>query len=340
MAHLKEQAIEIFLHTLEAIDIKAVVDAKIRVDGDRLLAGESVIDLTRYDEVVALGLGKASLKMGRALVEKLGDRVTRGVLVTGQQESVLFGPEIEVIVGGHPVPTKGSLKAGERLLELAGSCGSGSLIIFLISGGGSALAESLVSPNVTLEDLKELNRILITCGAGIEEINTIRKCISRVKGGGLGRRALSTGAGLIAIYVSDVNPGDLRSIASNPILPEPPARDRAREIVARYNLAERLPSSILNLLKSVPAREPSDAGQAPILDTVLLCDNRLALEAASLVAEGLGFLVQICDDLREGEYREVAQQMIKRLYDMRSQFPDRPICLISGGEVSCVVSGN
>lgn|SRR5262245_18179688 len=340
MRDLKKQAVEIFLGTLESIDIKTVFDAKIRVEGDTLFAGESVIDLTRYDEIVAIGLGKASIKMGLALVDVLGERVTRGVLVTGQQDHPAFGPSIEVIVGGHPVPTAGSLVAGDRLLEVAGSCGSRSLIIFLISGGGSALAESLASPNVTLEDLKELNRILITCGASIEEINTIRKCISKIKGGGLGSRAVSSGARSIGIYVSDVNPGDLRSVASNPILREPPARSRVRAIVARYNLAGRLPPSILSLLES---REPPDVSgdvQSQDLDTVLLCDNTLAIEAAARIAGGLGFLVQVCDDLMEGDYKEIAEEMIRRIYGLRKEFSGRAICLISGGEVSCVVSGD
>jgi len=340
MTDLKQSAIEIFLRTLKAIDIKAVFDAKIRVEGDTLLAGESVIDLTRYEEIVAIGLGKASVKMGQALVETLGDRVTRGVLVTGQPEDSAFRPEIEVLAGGHPVPTEGSLRAGDRLLEVAGSCGPWSLIMFLISGGGSALAESLVSPNVTLEDLRELNQILITCGASIKEINTIRKCISKIKGGGLGRRALSTGAGSIAMYVSDVNPGDLRSIASNPVLPEPPGRKRALGILARYKLAGRLPPSILRLLESPCEPEPSSAGQSGIPDTVLLCDNRFAIEAAGRIAQGMGFLVKVYEDLREGGYKEIAQEMINRLYGLRKQFPDTAICLISGGEVSCVVSGN
>jgi glycerate-2-kinase len=340
MADLKQQAKEIFLTTLEMIEVKAVFDRKIRVGGDMLFAGEYVIDLNRYEEVVAIGLGKASLRMGMALDEALGDRLTRGVLVTSAQPNVVPSPRFETVVGGHPLPTEGSLWAGQRLLEMAATCGPKSLVIFLISGGGSALAESPASANVSLEDLKELNRILIGCGATIEEINMIRKAISRIKGGRLGHCVASTGAQSLAIYVSDVNPGDLRSIASNPVLPEPPGRDEALKIVAGYDLEGRLPSSVLRALESGAAEDDSGARQHSLLRTVLLCDNRFAIEAASNVAGSLGFLVHTCYDLTEGDYRDVAGEMIERLSGLRNQFSDRAICIISGGEVSCVVSGS
>ena len=340
MGDLKQQAIEIFLRTLDAIEVKSVFDRKIRVEGRLLFAGESVIDLNRYKEVVAIGLGKASLRMGKALEEALGDRLTRGVLVTSQQDYLSLGPGIEVLVGGHPVPTVGSLRAGERLVRVAESCGSGSLIIFLISGGGSALAECLLAPEILLEDLKSLNQTLIRCGANIREINTVRKAISKIKGGGLGRVAAATGADFVGVYISDVNQGDLRSIASNPVLSEEPAREGALEVIGKYNLSSRLPATILGVLESFHTAPLTDTSRDSILGTVLLCDNRMALECAGRVAAGLGFETHIFDDLVEGDYRDVAVQMIERLSVLRSRFPDMPLCVISGGEVSCVVSGN
>jgi glycerate-2-kinase len=341
MNDLKQEALEIFLRTLDAIDVKSVFDQMVRVEGDILVACESRIDLSRYEEVVAVGVGKASVKMAQALVAALGSRVSRGVVVTGEQGVVGVAPEIEVVVGGHPVPTEGSLRGGQRLLEVVERCGPGSLIIFLISGGGSALAESPVSPNVSLEDLMALNQILITCGATIQEINTIRKRVSRIKGGGLGRTASERGAEYIALYISDVNPGDLLSIASNPVLPETSAAESALRIVRRYSLSERLPVSVMKVLEdseyvgaSLPVVESS------LLGTILLCDNRVAVEAAARIAQELGFWPSICEDLREGDYKDIANTMMERLCDVRSRFSDRRVCLISGGEASCVVSGS
>src|SRR5215469_10645372 len=102
MGDLKEQAIRIFLRTLDAIEISGVLDRKVRVDGDSLIVGDSTIDLGGYREVVAVGLGKASVKMAQALVASLGDRVTRGVVVIGEQGIMSPGPQVEVVVGGHP----------------------------------------------------------------------------------------------------------------------------------------------------------------------------------------------------------------------------------------------
>ena len=339
MGDLKQQAIKIFLRTLDAIDVSGVFDRKVRVDGDTLIVGGSRIDLGKYREVVAVGLGKASVKMAQALVASLGSRVSRGVAVTGEEGVVSRGPQIEVVVGGHPVPTSGSLMAGEKLLEMVGSCEPSSLIIFLISGGGSALAESLVSPNVSLEDLRDLNQILITCGANIYEINTIRKRISRIKGGGLGRCAVEREAEFIALYISDVNAGDLRSIASNPVLPEAHGREAALMVVSKYELSGKLPASVIEVLEGEENPGNSRPAESSLLGTELLCDNSVAVQAAARIASEFGFWPMICEGLSEGDYKDIANAMIERLFDLRRRFSDRKVCLISGGEVSCVVTG-
>jgi hydroxypyruvate reductase len=339
MGDLKEQAIKIFLRTLDAIDVLGVFDRKVRIDGDTLVVGDSAIDLGRYKEVVAVGLGKASVKMAQALVASLGSRVSRGVVVTGEKGVVSPGPQIEAVVGGHPVPTNGSLMAGEKLLEIVGSCRPLSLIIFLISGGGSALAESPVSLNVSLEDLRDLNQILITCGANIHEINTIRKRISRIKGGGLGRCAVERGAEFIALYISDVNAGDLRSIASNPVLPEALGREAALKVVSKYKLSGKLPASVIEVLEGEEDPGNSRDAESSLLGTELLCDNSVAVEAAARIASEFGFWPAICEDLSEGDYKNIANSMIERFFDLRRRFSDRKVCLISGGEASCVVTG-
>jgi hydroxypyruvate reductase len=216
MADLKEIAKSLFLRTLKAIEPDYAIQQKVHLDGGMLILNEEQISLDAYDEVVLIGMGKASLKMGAAAEALLGDRIKRGVLVTDR----LSGTRVrsEVVVAGHPLPDENSLIAGEKILTLLQSCGEGSLIVFLISGGGSSLVECPSSPLISLEDLRATNLVLTRCGAAIEDINTIRKSLSKIKGGGLGRAAESSKC--IGLYISDVNPGDLRSIASNPLLPE------------------------------------------------------------------------------------------------------------------------
>jgi glycerate-2-kinase len=146
------------------------------------------------------------------------------------------------------------------------------------------------------------------------------------------------------VYISDVNSGDVRSIASNPLLSEGPVRERALAVVRRFRLTGMLPRAVLKELYSGDRRseDASPGREAPgtILGTVLLCDNSIAVEAAGRVAAGLGFHTYTYADLVEGDYRAVAEEMIARLWELRSRLPAEPLCLITGGEVSCVVTGN
>lgn len=331
---LKREAIQIFLSALRSIDIRRRMRKKVKLEGDCLRIGQGRVDLSGYREVVVIGFGKASVTMGAALEHILGGRITRGLLVTNRLYPFKVG--LEVIVGGHPLPDENSLRAGKRVLELVSSCGSDSLAIFLISGGGSALVEAPIWDDVTLEDLQKLNQILITCGASISEINTIRKYLSRVKGGRLGALAA---APRVAIYVSDVNPGDLRSIASNPLLEDDASLGDFFLVLEKYDLASKLPKSIAKRIERGELPElPRDVPHP--LASLLLLDNGDALKAAARAAKRRGFHPVIEWGFIEGHYQHIADALLDRLLELRRELPDRPICLISGGEASCPVRGD
>jgi glycerate-2-kinase len=336
MSDLKETARQIFLETLKAIEPKSVIEKLIRVDGGILNLGTEQISLDGFKEVVLIGMGKASLKMGRAVEGLLGGRFNRGILVTDRHTGISV--RSEVVVGGHPLPDANSLMAGERIVELVRSCGSETLLIFLISGGGSALVESPVSTAISLEDLRITNQVLITCGATIREINLIRKSLSKIKGGGLGW--LARNSKCVGLYISDVNPGDLRSIASNPLLPEEIGSETPLELVTRYKLDEKLPRSVVDVLErgSVRSHEWSSDDPSPL--SILLLGNSNALEAAAQRAKAMGFRVEVRADLIEGEYRTVADELLEHLVRMKTSYPNERVCVISGGEVSCPVRGD
>lgn len=335
MTDLKETAKRVFLGTLKAIEPDSVIKHKLRVDGETLSLGSEQIPLDGFTEVVLIGMGKASLKMGCAVENLLGHRVKRGLLVTDRRSSV--SARSEVVVGGHPLPDANSLIAGERIVELVRSCGDGALIIFLVSGGGSALVELPVSRSISLEDLRVTNQVLIGCGATIREINIIRKSLSRIKGGGLGW--LARNSKCVGLYISDVNPGDLRSIASNPLLPEEIGEEVSLDVVKRFNLIDKLPRSVVNVIQKGSLKRFSgqwnSTGFRPL--TMLLLDNSNAVQAAAEQARQLGFRVEVGADLIEGEYRTVADQSVDRLLNLKSSFPNERVCVISGGEVSCSV---
>jgi glycerate 2-kinase len=337
MIDLKETAKRVFLGTLNAIEPEAVINRKLRIDGETLSFGSDQIALDQFKEIVLIGMGKASLKMGSAVERLLGHRVKRGILVTNRRSSVKV--RSQVVVGGHPLPDANSIIAGQKIVNLVESCDELSLVVFLISGGGSALVELPVSELLSLEDLRTTNQALVGCGATIREINLIRKSLSRIKGGGLGWLVRTKGSTSVGLYISDVNPGDLRSIASNPLLPEEVTATSSLGVVRRFNLIDKFPSSVLNVLQQQPFERffigSKDAGALPL--TMLLLDNTVAVQAAAEEASRLGFRVEVAQDLIEGEYRTVADQLVDRLLKLKSSFPTQPVCVISGGEVSCPV---
>jgi glycerate 2-kinase len=334
---LKDQAVYIFLQSLQEVDIDRTIKEKLRVEDDTLFVLEESLKLSSYKQIVVIGIGKASLKMGNALKSLLGDKLDKSLLVSDRRHPVNL--DTEIIIAGHPIPNRQSLLAGQRIVELLRSCDEFSLIIFLISGGGSSLVELLPSPQVTLEDIQNLNRVLITCGASIHEINVIRKHLSGLKGGRLG--LLTKRCRLLAIYISDVNPGDLRAIASNPLLPDEASLDDFYEVLRRYDLIDKLPGSIVKMIErgqilGLPSAEEINTER---ITTLVLLDNTDVVKAAYRAASQLGFHVEAAFDLVEGNYREVADELLERMARLQYRLPNRPVAIVSGGEVLCPVHG-
>ena len=331
---LKKIATELFLRTVASIEPQSILKKAISVDGSTLLIGKEEIALDDFGEVVVIGIGKASLSMGEAVETIFGSRITRGLLVTNRYASTAV--KSEVIVAGHPLPDPNSIRAGKRIVELVKSCGTDSLIVFLISGGGSSLVEMPVSDSISLQDLRTMNRVLVNSGAPIAEINIVRKSISRIKGGRLGQLAAKSRC--VGLFISDVNPGDIKSIASNPLLPE--NLPDPIEILRGFNLLDRLPASVVNAIyerNTSGLLEDEEINRAPRM--LLLLDNSHAVASAAEHARKLGFRVEVNNELTEGDYQTVADSLLARLLIMKRESHGERVCLISGGEVSCVVHG-
>lgn len=336
MTDLREIAKCIFLDTLGAIEPASAIRNKLQIEGATLSVAGEQIALNSYSEVVLIGLGKASLKMGAAIEALLGSRVKRGILVTNRRCHVEV--RSEVVIAGHPLPDANSLRAAEKITELLRTCGNDTLIIFLISGGGSSLVELPLSQEISLEDMRAANQVLVGCGATIREMNVVRKQLSRVKGGGLGY--LARGSKCVGLYVSDVDPDDMLSIASNPLLPEEPAEDALYEVIDKYRLRGRFPRSIgraLDLKTPSHSESERDFVERPL--TVLLLDNTSAIQAAATLAGQHGFRVEVDAQSIEGDYRSIADKSIEQLSNLSWSSSNQPVCVISGGEVSCPVRG-
>jgi hydroxypyruvate reductase len=233
-----------------------------------------------------------------------------------------------------------SLHAGERVLDFVSSLKEDDTLVCLISGGGSAL---VTAPCVPLEDLQTLTSLLLASGARIDEINTLRRQLDRVKGGGLAR---ATKAKIVSLILSDVIGNPLEAIASGPTVPDPTTSEDALAILKKYELEEKTPKAITSFLKSKNSSHSQGVffdtqGQAPGLhaENIVIGDNKLAAEAALGQAQREGFHVSLLTNQMQGEARDVGITLAKQLRDEATTRP-HPFCLIAGGETTVTIKGN
>src|SRR6266704_6224499 len=202
MAQLKQLARKIFQETLAAIDIPATMQRKLQRKGTVLLCGGTKIDLRDFEKLRVVAIGKAAHAMVEGLALVLAPFVRFEGVVSAPTPARKPVAGMKYFVAGHPLPNAESLKAAEEILALLKKCDEKTLVFFLLSGGGAALVELPLDPRQTLEDVQQIYRALVTCGASIDEIKTVRKHLSAVKGGRLA--AVANGATKITMAVSDV----------------------------------------------------------------------------------------------------------------------------------------
>jgi hydroxypyruvate reductase len=345
---LRDSARAVFRDALAAVDARRAVLEAVRVeDGSLRVLGER---LGTCAKVYSVALGKAAAAMASALEERLGDSLAGGVLSAPPSGLKLSG-RWRVFEGGHPLPNVASLDAARAAFGLLDEADAlAALVVFLVSGGGSAMLESPRDARVTLEDLRETNRVLVTCGAAIDEVNAVRRALSAVKDGGLSLRAPRSKQ--LTLIVSDVPRGRERDVASGPTLAPNADSPDAREVVARYGLDSKLPSSIRLALEEFAAtRANVDEGKPssnhegdenlPSSNHFVLLGNDSACEAAAESARARGFAVETARDIGEQPVEEGAALLVSRLFELyaREGANARGVCLVSGGEFACPVRG-
>ena len=305
---------EIFDYALVSVDPRPAVEEAIRQ-----------IELSSA-QIYAIAIGKAATSMALGLEDALGDKLSAGVIVS---TSLHKSPRWQSFIGGHPLPNKASLAAARAAFTLLDRANDEQAsVIFLISGGGSAMLEWPASDEISLDDLCTANQDLVSCGARITEVNSVRRAFSAVKGGGLARRAPR--AQMFTLIVSDTNPGDEASVASGPTLAAPADAPKAIEVVEHYHLETVLPESIMRTVRHVQNSSRDVNGSHAVL-----LDNRTAINAAAQKARALGFTCATLDDVREQPIQEGCELLLASLIHRNDQF-----CALSGGEFSCPVRGD
>ena len=332
----KELAMQIFLDAMASLDLRTAMLARLKRDGELLKAGEISLFLKRPPRVVAFG--KAANRMAAMLDEILGGRIEAGVCVSPGEPAKKLD-RFRYFLGGHPYPQAGTLEGARAALELVSNLTPEDAVIFLVSGGGSAIFEQPFDSTVSLSDLREFNRVLVTCGLPIEQINVLRKHTSAVKGGRLAIRAYP--ARQLTIYISDV-PEDLFSmVASGPTLPDESTAEQAYALAEQDGLVSRFPPSIRKRFLDHTLEETPKPGDERLKNShnLRLLSNRNAVEAARAAGEKLGFESEIDRNPWDADYQQVAQSNLLSLKALAEAHEGQPVCLIAGGEVICPVTG-
>jgi glycerate 2-kinase len=331
--------------SIQAVDPENAVRKYLRQENNQLTLGDKVFNLDEIERIFVVAFGKASLPMALAAAEIIPDRLTAGIIITkAHSQFSIDHSTYKIIVASHPVPDQRGVEGAEQIIDLLKTSTENDLVICLISGGGSALLTAPVE-GISLDNLQQLNRSLLACGAAIGEINTLRKHVSRLKGGSLAR--LAHPAQVASLILSDVIDDPLDVIASGPTVPDPTTFMDAMAVIERYRIARQIPKPVLDYLRdgcngSHPETpKPAD----PIFEQVytrIIGNNYQAAKAGLDQAQALGLQTILLTAALEGEARFLGPVLaaIARQIDQSGDPLPRPVCIIAGGESTVTIQGD
>jgi hydroxypyruvate reductase len=339
---LRDDAIAIFQAGLQAVEPAAAIRRHVSREENFLIVAGRKYDLRHFKNIYVAGAGKAACPMAAVLEEILAERLTAG------QVNVKYGhltplKKIQAQEAGHPVPDAAGLQGTQKILDLLKAADKNDLVIGVISGGGSALLP-MPSPGLSLEDKQAATKLLLACGATINEINAVRKHISQVKGGQLARAAHP--ATLITLMLSDVIGDPLDVIASGPTVPDQSTFQDVQNVFEKYGIQDEIPRPVQQhiakgLAGEAPETPKADDAVFSQTQNLIVASNWQAIEAARLAAEKRGYRPLILSTLIEGETRDIARMHAAIAKEIRlSNNPvAAPACVISGGETTVTIKG-
>jgi len=341
---LRKAAESIVRAGIEAVDPEKLVSRSVKREAGRLRIGSETLDLAEFKRIMVVGAGKASASMAKAVEELLGDRISQGLIIVKDGHGKPL-EHIEVVEAGHPMPDNRGVEGARGMLSLVKeNARPDALILCLISGGGSALTPLPREP-ITLSAKQETTRLLLECGASIDEINTVRKHISNIKGGQLARAAAP--ARVISLLLSDVVGDRLDVIASGPTVGDTSTFADTKEVLEKYGILERVPQSVRGIIENgikgvIPETPKPDDEIFKRVSNIIIGSNRNAVEAALAKASSLGFHATILSNCISGEAREVGREFAAMALKARASSDpvSPPACILAGGETTVTIHGN
>jgi hydroxypyruvate reductase len=331
---MRVTARHLFEHALAESSIDRAFQRHVTCERGVLRVCEDLYDLHSYSRVFVVSIGKAAHSMVNALEMQAGNQfegiVTSSVLPVSQVRGLRY------FHGGHPTPNQESIRAAEAMLKSLRGLNTSSLVIFLLSGGGSASAEKPIDDEISLDDLAATYNVLVHSGAPIAEINAIRKHLSAIKGGRLAQAAYP--AQQVSILVSDVPDSTPDALASGPTMPDSTSIEDCHRIAAKYGMLEHLPASVTELFQRHALEETPKSDDPAFIRSRwwAVASNAPLVEAAKAEAERNGFVTGVDNSCDDWDYARAADYLLRRLRDLRKKH--ERVCLISGGEVTVEVA--
>jgi glycerate 2-kinase len=331
---MRVTARHLFEHALSESSIDRAFERHVGCERGVLRVCEDLYDLHSYNRVLVVSIGKAAHTMVSALEIQAGDNFEGIIASSVRPASQARG--FRYFHGGHPTPNEESIRGAEAMLKSLNAQNAASLVIFMLSGGGSSIAEKPIDDEISLEDLIATYRALVHSGAPIAEINAIRKHLSAIKGGRLAQAGLA--ARQVSVLVSDVPDNTPDALASGPTMPDSTSVEDCYAIAAKHRLLEQFPASVRELFQR-HALEETPKSDDPAFHrsrwwTVL--SNSTLLEASKKEAERHAFTVEVDNSCDDWDYVRAAQYLLERLGELRKKA--ERVCLLSGGEVTVKVA--
>ncbi|MGB6473173.1 MAG: DUF4147 domain-containing protein [Candidatus Sulfotelmatobacter sp.] len=332
---MRETAREIFRFALAEASISKAFARQVHAERGVLRVCEDLYQLSAYARVFVVSLGKAGHAMVEALAEQVGAFSLEGIAATSVQPAAQVHG-FRYFHGGHPTPNAESIRAASAMLRDLQAQTAASLVIFLLSGGGSSIVEKPIDDEITLDNLVATYRALVHSSAPIAEINAIRKHLSAVKGGRLAQAAYP--ARQLSLLVSDVPDSTPDALASGPTMPDSTSTEDCYRIAAERGLLDAFPAATRELFERRALEETPKSDDPAFCYSRwwTLLSNQIAVEQASLAAKRAGFAVHVDNSCDDWDYERAAEYLVKRLRELKTE--SERVCLISGGEVTVKVT--
>lgn len=333
-----QNAIAIFKEAVEAVKPSTLIRRHLQWEPPRLGISNNIIEVSPNTRIFVIGAGKASALMAQTMEEILGDAITGGIVVTKYEHALQLN-KIRLIEAGHPIPDSNSIKATEEIVKLVSHLTSNDIVIFLLSGGASALLADYPQ-GFDLRQMQTLYQMLLKSGADIYEMNTVRKHLSNVKGGQMAKHIYP--AKLYSLILSDVIGDELDVIGSGPTVPDKSTFKDAWDILTKYNLTNGYVHSVVQHLRDgIEGKIPDTPkeGDRHLINAhnIIIGSNAIALKAAAGKADELGYHAFIVTDRLQGEASFIGHMLAKKAIEYTGP---RPACLLYGGESTVRVKGN